>query len=65
MTTIKAFNVIHQGRKNQNTTYFFVDRDYGYTSETPDETIINELHIHKPINVSLQKNSYCKILERN
>ena len=64
MITIKAFNVIHQGRKNQNTTYFIVNRDYGYSKETSDEVIINELHIHKPKDVQLQKNSYCKVIKR-
>lgn len=65
MITIKAFNVVHQGRKNQNTTYFFVNTKYGYTKETPDEVIINELEIHKPKDIELQKNSFCKIINRN
>lgn len=65
MITIKAYNVIHQGRRNQNTTYLVLDKDYGYTKDTPDELIIQELNIHKPKDVELQKNSHCKIIRRN
>lgn len=64
MITIKAFNVVHQGRKNQNTTYFITNKEYGYTKDTPDEIIISELYIHKPKDVQLQKNSFCKIIHR-
>lgn len=55
MITIKAYNVIHQGRRNQNTTYWFLDQDYGYTEDTPDAIIETDLETHKPKDVELQK----------
>ena len=64
MITIKAFNVIHQNRRNQNTSYNIFEKDYNYTSETPDNVIEQELIIHKPKDVQLQKNSFCKIIYR-
>ena len=30
MTTVKVKNCKHQGRNNQNTTFFFSERDYGF-----------------------------------
>lgn len=61
MITIKAFNVVHQGRKNQNTTYNILDT---YSAETPNSIIEQELIIHKPKDIQLQKNSFCKVIYR-
>ena len=64
MIVIKAFNVVHQGRKNQNTSYWFSEKQFGYSKDTPDDVIVSELNIHKPKDVQLQKNSFCKIVNR-
>ena len=51
-------------KKNQNTTYTIWDRDYNIDKSTTNEEIEKSLSIHKPKDVQLQKNSYCKVVYR-
>jgi len=70
MITVKAFNVIHQGRKNQNTTFWFSERKLYfllgalYQDETVTEDfLLRNFDIIKPKDVKMQKNTSLKILK--
>jgi len=68
MITIKLFNVIHQDRRNQNTTFniFGLSKDYGFVNDTEisEEFLLKNLSDIKPANVKLQKNTSLKILNK-
>ena len=68
MITIKLFNVIHQDRRNQNTTFniFGIGKDYGFVNdmEISEEFLLKNLSDIKPANVKLQKNTSLKILNK-
>lgn len=68
MITIKLFNVIHQDRRNQNTTFniFGIGKDYGFVNdmEISEEFLLKNLSDIKPANVELQKNTSLKILNK-
>jgi hypothetical protein len=52
MVTVKIKNCKHQGRNNQNTTFFFSERDYGFTKDeivTPEWILQNLSTIKKDI----------------
>lgn len=64
MITIKAFNVIHQGRRNQNTTFFFSERDYFLnTDQITESFLLHNFDVIKPPDVFKQKNTTLKILK--
>lgn len=66
MITIKVYNVVHQGRKNQNTTFWFSERNYNLKKEDiTEEFLLKNFEIIKPIDVFKQKNTTLKIISLN
>ena len=64
MITIKAFNVIHQGRRNQNTTFFFSERDYSFNkNEITESFLLHNFDLIRPPDVYKQTNTTLKILK--
>jgi hypothetical protein len=44
MITVKVTNCVHQGRRNQNTTFFFSERNHGFGKDddvTEDWMLLN------------------------
>jgi len=62
MITIKLFNVIHQGRSNQNTTFNIFGNDYGLDKDVTEEILLKNIDRIKPKVVGIQKNTSLKIL---
>lgn len=62
MITIKLFNVVHQGRRNQNTTFNIFGGDYGLDKDVTEETLFHNINKIKPVDVEIQKNTSLKIL---
>jgi hypothetical protein len=62
MITIKLFNVVHQGRRNQNTTFNISSREYGLDKDVNEATLLKNINIIKPKDVEIQKNTSLKIL---
>lgn len=64
MITIKLFNVIHQDRKNQNTTFTFWENNFKFTEEVTEEELMEVIEKIKPADVQIQKNTSLKIIDR-
>jgi hypothetical protein len=64
MITIKLFNVVHQGRRNQNTTFNIFGGDYGLNKDVDEVTLLKNIDIIKPKDVEIQKNTSLKIIYR-
>lgn len=64
MITIKIFNVVHQGRSNQNTTFTIWEKDLKYSANVTEEELLKDLQNIKPIDVEIQKNTSLKIIYR-
>lgn len=50
MVTVKVKNCKHKGRSNQNTTFFFSEREYGFRKDdiiTP-AWVLNNITLIKP-----------------
>jgi hypothetical protein len=63
MIAIKILNCVHQGRRNQNTTFTIHSKDTGKPIELlNEEWVLANLTELKPIGVELQKNTSVKIL---
>ena len=64
MSKIKLFNVVHQGRKNQNTTFNIFGGEFDLDKDVTEEILLKNLESIKPAGVELQKNTSLKILNK-
>ena len=65
MITVKAFNIIHQGRKNQNTTWFFSDVKHFGSGEITEDFLLENFDLIKPKDVERQNNTKLKIISKS
>ena len=65
MVTVKLKNCIHQNRKNQNTTFFFSERKYGFNREdvVTSDWVLNNLEL-LTADIKRQKNTKIEIEQR-
>ena len=65
MVTVKLKNCIHQNRKNQNTTFFFSERNYGFNKGdiVTGDWVLNNLELLTS-DIKRQNNTKVEIEQR-
>ncbi len=65
MVTVKLKNCIHQNRKNQNTTFCFSERNYGFSKGdiVSDDWVLDNLEL-LTADIKRQKNTKIEIEQK-